>query len=108
MSLSNWLRDYLYIPLGGNKGGSVGSISVTRYHHPGDCRSGGIMDGACCFSAIIMAVCIVLAQFISSFATWVTTNLNLMITMVIGGLWHGASWNFIIWGALNGFALGLL
>lgn len=58
ISLSNWLRDYLYIPLGGNQKGE------TR------------------------------------------TNLNLMATMLLGGLWHGASWNFIIWGGLNG--LGLL
>jgi hypothetical protein len=35
----------------------------------------------------------------------ITTNINLMLTMVIGGLWHGASWNFLIWGALNGAAL---
>jgi alginate O-acetyltransferase complex protein AlgI len=104
MSLSNWLRDYLYIPLGGNKGGSVGSISVLVIIIlviAGLAGSWMVLA----VSAIIMAVCIVLAQFISSFATWVTTNLNLMITMVIGGLWHGASWNFIIWGALNGFAL---
>jgi alginate O-acetyltransferase complex protein AlgI len=46
-----------------------------------------------------------LSQFIPPFAAWITTNLNLMITMIAGGLWHGASWNFIIWGALNGFAL---
>ena len=54
ISLSTWLRDYLYIPLGGNK------KSVNR------------------------------------------TYLNLMTVMIIGGLWHGASWNFIIWGILHG------
>ncbi|MBC8043246.1 MAG: MBOAT family protein [Rhizobacter sp.] len=58
ISLSTWLRDYLYIPIGGNKKGEV------------------------------------------------RTNFNLMITMLLGGLWHGASWNFVIWGGLNG--LGLL
>ena len=52
-----------------------------------------------------MAVALLLAQWVKSFAGWLNTNLNLMITMIIGGLWHGASWNFIIWGALNGFAL---
>jgi alginate O-acetyltransferase complex protein AlgI len=59
ITLSAWLRDYLYIPLGGNRHGE------TR------------------------------------------TYLNLMITMVLGGLWHGASWNFILWGALHGLVLCL-
>jgi alginate O-acetyltransferase complex protein AlgI len=59
ISLSTWLRDYLYITLGGNRGG-----------------------------------------------TWFTYR-NLMITMVLGGLWHGASWNFVIWGALHGGALAV-
>ena len=57
ISLSSWLRDYLYIPLGGNK------KSKSR------------------------------------------TYLNLIIVMLLGGLWHGASWNFIIWGGLHGIYL---
>ncbi len=57
ISLSTWLKDYLYIPLGGNKNGEL------------------------------------------------RTNINLMITMLLGGLWHGASWQFVIWGGLNGIAL---
>jgi len=57
ISLSTWLKDYLYIPLGGN-------------------RKGRIM-----------------------------TDVNLMITMLLGGLWHGASWQFVIWGGLNGLGL---
>ena len=57
ISLSNWLRDYLYISLGGNRKG-------TR-----------------------------------------KTYRNLMITMLLGGLWHGASWNFVIWGGLHGLYL---
>jgi alginate O-acetyltransferase complex protein AlgI len=57
ISLSTWLRDYLYIPLGGNR-------------------------GSCLF-------------------TW----RNLMLTMLLGGLWHGASWTFVIWGVLHGAAL---
>ncbi len=57
ISLSTWLRDYLYISLGGNRGGG-----------------------------------------------WRTYR-NLALTMVLGGLWHGASWNFVIWGALHGGAL---
>lgn len=59
MSLSRWLRDYLYIPLGGNRRG--------------------------------------LAR----------TYRNLMITMVLGGLWHGASWNFLIWGGWHGALLSV-
>ena len=57
MTLSKWLRDYLYIPLGGNRGG----------------RS--------------------------------RTYVNLMMTMLLGGLWHGANWTFVIWGGLHGVAL---
>jgi hypothetical protein len=57
ISLSSWLRDYLYISLGGNRGSKL------------------------------------------------FTYRNLMLTMVLGGLWHGASWAFIVWGAMHGFAL---
>ncbi len=59
MSLSRWLRDYLYIPLGGNRG------------------------------------------------TAARTNRNLMLTMLLGGLWHGAAWNFVIWGGIHGAGLGI-
>ncbi len=58
ISLSTWLRDYLYIPIGGNKKGSA------------------------------------------------RTYVNLMITMLLGGLWHGASWTFVVWGGLHGLYLG--
>ncbi len=54
ISLSTWLRDYLYIPLGGSRGGSA---AIDR---------------------------------------------NLMITMLLGGLWHGAAWNFVAWGGFQG------
>lgn len=59
MTLSFWLRDYLYIPLGGNRKGTK------------------------------------------------RTYINLMITMLLGGLWHGASWNFVIWGGMHGVALAV-
>ena len=59
MSLSRWLRDYLYIPLGGNRQGRV------------------------------------------------RTFRNLMITMLLGGLWHGASWNFVLWGGWHGVLLSI-
>ena len=57
ISLSTWLRDYLYIPLGGNRRGTI------------------------------------------------RTRINLLITMLLGGLWHGARWNFVLWGAWHGLAL---
>ena len=57
ISLSSWLRDYLYIPLGGNRGGT---LKVFR---------------------------------------------NLMLTMLLGGLWHGAKWTFVVWGGLHGLYL---
>ena len=56
-SLSFWLRDYLYISLGGNRKGKI------------------------------------------------RTDFNLLITMILGGLWHGASWNFVIWGSFHGVGL---
>lgn len=58
ISLSTWLRDYLYIPLGGNRRGPS------------------------------------------------RTYVNLMLTMLLGGLWHGASWTFVVWGGLHGLYLG--
>jgi alginate O-acetyltransferase complex protein AlgI len=57
ISLSSWLRDYLYISMGGNRSGNA------------------------------------------------RTYFNLMMTMLLGGLWHGASWNFVLWGFIHGFIL---
>lgn len=59
ISLSSWLKDYLYIPLGGNRKGKS------------------------------------------------RTYINLMITMVLGGLWHGAAWNFLVWGTYHGILLAV-
>ena len=59
ISLSSWLRDYLYIPLGGNRKGQI------------------------------------------------RTHINLFATMLLGGLWHGASWNFVFWGLLHGLYLSV-
>ena len=57
MTLSRWLRDYLYIPLGGSRKGPR------------------------------------------------RTYINLMLTMILGGLWHGAAWTFVIWGTMHGVGL---
>jgi alginate O-acetyltransferase complex protein AlgI len=59
ISLSTWLRDYLYVPLGGNRKGPA------------------------------------------------RTYVNLLVVMLLGGLWHGAAWTFVIWGGLHGVLLGL-
>jgi alginate O-acetyltransferase complex protein AlgI len=59
VTLSSWLRDYLYISLGGNRGGEL------------------------------------------------RTYRNLFLVMFLGGLWHGASWNFVVWGAIHGVALAI-
>ena len=59
ISLSSWLRDYLYVPLGGNRKGNL------------------------------------------------RTYANLMTTMLLGGLWHGASWTFVVWGGLHGLYLAV-
>ena len=59
ISLSSWLRDYLYIPLGGSRKGKF------------------------------------------------RTSLNQMITMLLGGLWHGANWNYVVWGIWHGFCLSI-
>ena len=59
ISLSTWLRDYLYVPLGGNRKGTA------------------------------------------------RTYVNLFVVMLLGGLWHGAAWNFVIWGGLHGTMLAL-
>lgn len=64
MSLSRWLKSYVYIPLGGNR--TVFGFSVPKL--------------------------------------W-ASNINSFATMLIGGLWHGASWNFVIWGGLNGIGM---
>src|SRR5580698_6296703 len=59
ITLSRWLRDYLYIPLGGNSGSEAKTVR------------------------------------------------NIMITMILGGLWHGAAWTFVVWGALHGVGQGV-
>ncbi|TAF35243.1 MAG: MBOAT family protein [Cytophagales bacterium] len=59
ISLSTWLRDYLYVPLGGNRHGNL------------------------------------------------RTYINLFLVMLLGGLWHGAAWRFVVWGALHGIALAV-
>ena len=104
MSLSSWLKDYLYIPLGGNRGGSLGTwIAIGVISAFVILLSGKmIVLYSFLWAAILISV---LAIWIKSFRAWLTTNINLLITMLLGGLWHGASWQFVIWGGLNGLGL---
>src|SRR5690606_28243646 len=53
----------------------------------------------------LMAIYLIVVRFIPAARTNVYRDLNLLITMVVGGIWHGASENFVIWGAMNGVAL---
>ena len=104
ISLGSWLKDYLYIPLGGNRTGGTGSyiaitviftflIFITQWYEL-------LFVYAGLASLYTLGV-----FFIKDFKRFVHRDLNLLITMVVGGLWHGASENFVIWGAMNGSAL---
>ena len=105
MSLSRWLRDYLYIPLGGNRTAGflsyfllflILAIAAFRIQHPWFTAA-----------AVAVAVLVVLLYALRpSRRRELGTNVNNMDTMLLGGLWHGASFNFITWGGLNG--LGIL
>jgi D-alanyl-lipoteichoic acid acyltransferase DltB (MBOAT superfamily) len=104
MSLSHWLRDYLYIPLGGNRASSIGSwfllglfVAIPAIM----AQSFFLLAVLCILLAIIVGICAIS----KAFAKRIITDLNLMLTMLVGGLWHGASWNFLIWGGLNGAGL---
>lgn len=104
ISLSSFLKDYLYIPLGGNRKGSVTSFVFT-----GIIIGGMLIAFASLTITLIVAglvvISSVLAYFIPSVNRNIITNINIMLTMLIGGLWHGASWKFVIWGGLNGLGI---
>ena len=105
MSLSSWLKDYLYIPLGGNRSGSVASYLLIFAGLFGLALSATSPFVSYLLAGVVL-VFLLLYQFIPVFRRGFNTNVNLMLTMLLGGLWHGASWNFMVWGGLNG--LGLL
>ena len=104
MTLSRWLRDYLYIPLGGNRNASAGTYIIIA----AVAVFGSFLSGSWWVAVGVAA----LAAGIGLWA-WkkpgdrklITTNINSMNTMLLGGLWHGASWNFMIWGGLNGIGM---
>lgn len=104
VSLSQWLQHYLYIPLGGNREASFGTYCcIITIACIGALLSGSI------WVAIIVAILTVsislVAYFMPDTRKKINTNLNRMNTMLLGGLWHGASWNFMIWGGLNGLGM---
>lgn len=104
MSLSSWLKDYLYIPMGGNRGASLFTyISLTLVLTFVVLLSG--MLWLIPIFAGIFGVVAIFMYFSPAFRLAISTNINLMMTMLIGGLWHGASWMFVIWGGLNGLGL---
>ena len=103
-SLGSWLRDYLYIPLGGNRGGTIGSYIAILIIFIFLIFITGWYDLLYVYAGLTILYVIGLFVF-KDFKRYVHRDLNLLITMVIGGLWHGASENFVIWGAMNGVAL---
>ncbi len=104
ISLSTWLRDYLYIPLGGNRSSSLGTVIISLVFVIGLV----IAVNSLVFTVIIGIVLIggsALMFYNKSIERQVVTNINIMLTMLIGGLWHGASWKYVIWGGLNGVGI---
>ncbi len=111
ISLSTWLKDYLYIPLGGNR-----NFSVASFIFVGGFLVGSFIMGvelfhlsnlwAALVSAVLLLIFIIPA-LITRKNSGIAANFNLLTTMLLGGFWHGASWNFIIWGAIHGVGLGI-
>lgn len=104
MSLSRWLKSYLYIPLGGNRNASFG----TYFWIVVFAIIAVILSGSWVVSLIfagLTLLTLIMARINKSARKSITANLNRFITMLLGGLWHGASWNFIIWGGLNGLGM---
>jgi alginate O-acetyltransferase complex protein AlgI len=104
MSLSTWLKDYLYIPMGGNRGGSVFTYASLAFVLLFIVLIAQELILIPIF-AFVIGVIWILTRFFPGLRLNVSTNINLMMTMLIGGLWHGSSWMFIIWGGLNGLGL---
>jgi D-alanyl-lipoteichoic acid acyltransferase DltB (MBOAT superfamily) len=105
ISLSRWLQDYFYIPMGGNRNATFATyLVIVAIALIAFILSGSVWVGLILL-AIALALCLIVRKYPEK-KRKIITNINLMNTMLIGGLWHGASWNFIIWGGLNG--LGIL
>ena len=106
ISLSGWLKDYLYIPLGGNKKGTIGTyvcLFIILFFILLMSGNNWIVIIIPMITSVIAIIS--LAIYFPNFKEWLNTNINIMITMLFGGLWHGSSWNFAIWGGLNGLGI---
>jgi D-alanyl-lipoteichoic acid acyltransferase DltB (MBOAT superfamily) len=102
--LSKWLQDYLYIPLGGNRKATFSTyFLIVVIALIALILSGSIWVGV--ILLLITGVLIYVARNYPEKRKKINTNLNMMNTMLIGGIWHGASWNFMIWGGLNGIGI---
>lgn len=104
ISLSKWLQDYLYIPLGGNRTASFGTyaciITISLI--------GMILSGSVWVTVAILSLALIVtlrSRHSEEKRKELTSNMNRMTTMLLGGIWHGASWNFMIWGGLNGLGM---
>lgn len=150
ISLSSWLQEYLYIPLGGNREVSMFSVlsipvllllsatmlgvsgwlivslavvcllAVVSYYAKSPITMivalalGTVLAVLICSDSVVMCILIsicvitwVLAIAYPGIVKSVRTNINLLLTMLIGGLWHGAAWQFVLWGGAHGVALGI-
>ncbi|GAA0725624.1 MBOAT family protein [Aquimarina litoralis] len=104
ISLSSWLKDYLYIPIGGNRNGSIFSyVFIIVFTFLGAFAFADF--GVAIISTAFIGFLLIITVFSSKVAWHFNRNVNIMITMLVGGLWHGASWKFVIWGGLNGIGI---
>jgi alginate O-acetyltransferase complex protein AlgI len=111
ISLSTWLKDFLYISIGGNRQGSFAG-----YLFPSLFFFGLLLWGMSCYNESVIpliiagiSILIFALSFLlsSKIKQTLVTNFNLFTTMLLGGLWHGAGAQFIVWGALHGLALAV-
>jgi D-alanyl-lipoteichoic acid acyltransferase DltB (MBOAT superfamily) len=102
ISLSSWWRDYLYIPLGGNRNATIGTFFWMGFLSLVAVLLSGSVWVGIALAALFLYLGL-LAYFKPESRKTISTNMNAMATQIVGGWWHGASWNFIIWGGLNGF-----
>lgn len=150
ISLSTWLKEYLYIPLGGNREISLFSLlmipisfvaivlvqkfcvfnlissiiiailGIIAYKSNQNIIKYIFLSLATIFSVVyildnyfasiflaIVVIVWIIYLYNNSIAKQIKTNVNLLLTMLIGGLWHGASWKFVFWGFMHGVGLGI-
>lgn len=112
ISLSTWLKDFLYISVGGNRNSTVAGFLFPAIFFFG-LIVWGITYAPTSNVPLIIAVgglvvfCLTFLLAKKDKERTMFTNVNLLTTMLLGGLWHGASLRFIIWGALHGIALAV-